>query len=119
MSKQLSSTSSASGMVLKLNGPDRLPRHRLGAPCEPTCRLWPGAAMSRSAHQALTFQIAQPFDLEHAQASPKLKNWRLWAEQMHAYMASTGRIHFALPIRIDPLPNGAALQAAAGAAVEA
>lgn len=88
-------------LVLRLNDPSEYRAIVPGAP-EPLPPI-AGRGYVKIGAQALTFQIAQPFDLERTGVT-EAEELTIVGRQMHAYMMSTGR-HFTLPIRIDPLPT--------------
>jgi S-DNA-T family DNA segregation ATPase FtsK/SpoIIIE len=89
-------------LVLRLNDPSEYRAIVPGAP-EPLPPI-AGRGYVKIGAQALTFQIAQPFDLERTGVT-EAEELAIVGRQMHAYMAGARR-RFALPIRIDPLPKG-------------
>jgi DNA segregation ATPase FtsK/SpoIIIE-like protein len=88
-------------LVLRLNDPSEYRAIVPGAP-EPLPEI-AGRGYVKIGVQALTFQIARPFDLGQTGIT-EAEELAIVGRQMHAFMQSTGR-RFALPIRIDPLPT--------------
>lgn len=88
-------------LVLRLNDPSEYRAIVPGAP-EPLPPV-AGRGYIKIGTQALTFQVAQPFELEKIGAT-EAGELKIIGAQMWAYLQASGR-PFALPIRIDPLPT--------------